>query len=99
MNDTALMLKGCLTVVALSVILQYVFCSCSKLKGRGGSDKVRCHWLGITSQVTGTGDGRGTLLLRAIVVMIHLLLVIAGDVEMNPGPEGIFFSFEMCKQM
>ena len=24
------------------------------------------------------------------MVVIHLLLVIAGDVEMNPGPEGIF---------
>ena len=61
MNDTPLVLKGCMTVVALSLILQYVFCSCSRLKGRGGGDKVRCHWLGFTSQVTGTVDGGGDL--------------------------------------
>ena len=47
------------------------------------------HWQGTTS-VRGTVDGGGTLLLRAIVVMIPLLLVIAGDVERNPGPEGKF---------
>ena len=35
-----------------------------------------------------TVDGGGTLLLRATVVVIPLLLVIAGDVETNPGPEG-----------
>ena len=33
-------------------------------------------------------DGGGPLLLRAVVVMIPLLLVIAGDVETNPGPGG-----------
>ena len=86
MNDTPLVLKGCMAVVALSLILQYVVHSWSKLKGRGG--KVRCHWQGFTSQVKVTVDGGGTLLLRAIVVMIPLLLVIAGDVETNPGPEG-----------
>jgi len=31
-------------------------------------------------------DGGGTLLLRAIIVVVPLLLVIAGDVELNPGP-------------
>ena len=30
------------------------------------------------------------MLLRATVVVIFLLLVIAGDVELNPGPEGNF---------
>ena len=39
-------------------------------------------------RVRGTVDGGRTLLLRAVVVVIPLLLVIAGDVEMNPGPEG-----------
>ena len=33
-------------------------------------------------------DGGGTLRLRAVVVLIPLLLVIAGDVETNPGPGG-----------
>ena len=44
MNDTPLVLNGCMTVVALSLILQYVVHSWSKLKGRGGGGKVRCHW-------------------------------------------------------
>ena len=86
MNDTPLVLKGCMTVVALSLILQNVAHSWSKLKVvRGGGGKVRCHWRESTSRVKGTADG-GTLLLRAIVVVIPLLLVIAGDVEENPGP-------------
>ena len=89
MNDTPLVLKGCMTVVALLLILQYVVHSWSKLKGRGGGGKVRCLWRESTSQVAGAVDGGGTLLLRAAVV-IPLLLVIAGDVEMNPGPEGKF---------
>ena len=86
MNDTPLVLKGCMTVVALSLILQYVVHSWSKLKGRAGGGKVRCHWQGTTSQVRGAVDGGGTLLLRATVVVMSLLLVIAGDVETNPGP-------------
>ena len=89
-NDTPLVLKGCMTVVALSLILQYVVHSLAKLKGRGGGSKVHCHWRGSTSRVTGAVDGGGTLLLRAAAVVIPLLLVIAGDVEMNPGPEGKF---------
>ena len=80
MNDTPrLVLKGCLTVVALSLILHYVVHSWLKLKGRGGT----------MFQVRGAVDGGGILLLRAIVVVIPLLLVIAGDVETNPGPGGI----------
>ena len=86
MNDTPLVLKGCMTVVALSLILQYVVHSWSKLKGRGGGGKVRCHWRGSTSRVKRILDGGGTLLLRAIMVVVPLLLVIAGDVELNPGP-------------
>ena len=85
MNDTPLVLKGCMTVVALSLILQCVVCSWSKLKGRG---KARCHQQATVSRVRGKVDGGGTLLLRAIGVVIPLLLVIAGDVETNPGPEG-----------
>ena len=94
MNDTSLVLKGCITVVALSLILQYVVHSWSKLKGRGGGGKVHCYWWGSTSQAGGAVDGGGPLLLRAIVVMIPLLLVIAGDVETNPGPEGKYSSEE-----
>ena len=91
MNNTPLVLKGCMTVVALSLILQYVVHSWSKLRGRSGGGKVRCDWRGSTFRVKGILDGGGTLLLRAIVVVIPLLLVIAGDVETNPGPGGIVF--------
>ena len=87
MNDTPMVLKGCMAVVALSLILQYVAHSWSKLKERGGGVKVRCHWWVSTSRVRGAVDGGGTQLLRTLVV-IPLLLVIAGDVEINPGPEG-----------
>ena len=92
MNDTPLVLKGCMTVVTLTLILQYVVCSWSTLKGRGGGGKVRCHWWRSTFQMRWTvdHDGGGTLLVRAIVVVIPLLLVIAGDVETNPGPGGTF---------
>ena len=94
MNDTSLVLKGCMTVVALLLILQYVVCSWSKLKARGGGGKVHCQWWRTTFQVRRTLDGGGTLLLRAIVVVLPLLLVIAGDVETNPGPEGIELWFQ-----
>ena len=77
MNDTPLVFKSCMTVIALSLILQYVIHSWSKLKGRGRGGKVRCYWRGSTSQVKRILDGGGTLLLRAIVVIIPLLLVIA----------------------
>ena len=40
------------------------------------------------SQVGGTVDGGGTLLFKAIMVVIPLLLVIASDIETNPGPGG-----------
>ena len=88
MNDMPLLLKGCMTVVALSLILQYVVHSWPKLNGRSGGSKVHCHWQGSTFQVSSIVDGGGTLLLRAIVVMIPLLLLMAGDVETNPGPDG-----------
>ena len=86
MNDTPLSLKSCMTVAALSLILQFLVHSWSKLKGSGRCGKVRSHWWGSTSQVRRAVDSNGTLLLGTIVVVIPLLLVIAGDVETNPGP-------------
>ena len=88
MNDTSLVLKGCMAVVALSLILQYAVHSWSKLKRRGGGGKVHCHGRESTSHAKTAVDDGGILLLRAIVVVISLLLVIAGDVETNPGPKG-----------
>ena len=69
MNDSPLVLKGCMTVITLSLILYYC-------------------WQETTSQVRWKVDGGGTMLLGSIVVVIPLLLVIAGDVETNPGPGG-----------
>ena len=46
-------------------------------------------WRG-TSRVRGTVENGCTLQLRAIVEVITLLLMMAGDVETNPGPEGKF---------
>ena len=97
MNDTPLVLKSCMTVVALSPLLQYIVHSWSKLRGRGGGGKVRCHWVGATSQVRWTVNGGRTLRLRTIVVVIPLLLVIAGDVETNPGPGGIYIAIQLIK--
>ena len=90
-NDTPFMLKSCMTVVTLSLILQHVVHSWSKLKGRGGGGRVHSHWRGAISQMRWVVHGGGTLLPIAIVVVIPLLLVIAGDVEMNPGPEGMMY--------
>ena len=87
MNDTSLVLKGCITVVAVSLMLQYVVHFCSKLKGNGKACYHRYQQVAML-QVRGTVDGGGILLLRAIVVVIPLLLVIAGDVETKPGPGG-----------
>ena len=88
MNDTPLVLKGCMAVVPVSLILQYIAHTWPK---RGGSGKLRCHCSGTTSQVRETVCGGGTLLLKVFVVVIPLLLVMAGDVELNPGPDGNLF--------
>jgi len=86
MNDTPLVLKGCMAVIALSLILQYIAQTWPKLKGRGGGGKLRCHWSGTTSEVRRIVGSGGSLLLKAFMVMIPLLLITAGDVELNPGP-------------
>ena len=77
-----------ITVVALSLVLMlqyHVVHSYFKLKGRG---KARSHQQATVSRVRGKVGSGGTLLLRAIVVVIPLMLVMAGDVETNPGPGG-----------
>ena len=87
-NDTPLVLRGCMTVVTLLLILHHVVCLWSKLKVRCGGGKVHCHWQRAASYIRWTVEGGGSLLLRTTVVVIPLLLVIAGDVERKPGPEG-----------
>jgi len=92
MNDTPLVLKGCMAVIALSLILQYIAHTWPKLKGRGGGGKLHCHCSGTT--ISETVCGGGTLLLKAFVVVIPLLLIMAGDVELNPGPDGNSWTWE-----
>ena len=91
MNSTPLVLQGCMAVVSLSLILEYAFRRCPK--GRCGCGKVRCPKLGGGS--VPRAEARGIagvgswvcLLLRVCAVVLSLLLM-AGDVERNPGPTG-----------
>ena len=69
MNDTPLVLKGCMTVVALTLLLQYVVHCWSKLNLRGGGGKMRCHWRGSTFQVKGTTRGTNTVKIIATPTM------------------------------
>ena len=74
----------------METLASFLVCSWPTLKETGRGGKVRCHWRGSTSRATRTVIGLGTLLLRAVVVVIPLLLVVAGDVELNPGPKGSY---------
>ena len=86
MNSTPLLLQGCMAVVSLSLILGYTFrgrpikrCGCGKVcrpKLRGGSVS--------SAEVREMAD-TGNLGVCAVVLA---LLLIAGDVERNPGPTG-----------
>ena len=92
MNDTPLVLQSCIVVVSLSLILEYGIHSWrGSLKGRGGCDKMCCSKFGGGSVLS--GEARGMVgvasgihvLLQVCLVMLALLLM-AGDVERNPGP-------------
>ena len=95
-NSTPLVLQGCIAIVSLSLILEYAFHKWGGCpKGSGGCGKIRCPKLGSGSVpsagVSGTAAGVGRLgssvclLLRVCAVVLSLLLM-AGDVERNPGP-------------
>ena len=93
-NSTPLVLQGCMAVVSLSLILEYAFRRWGGCpKGSGGCGKVRCPKFGggSVSSVEARGMvGVGSwvcLLLRVCAVVLSLLLM-AGDVERNPGPTG-----------
>ena len=92
MSSTPLLLQGCMAVVSLSLILGYTLrgrpierCGCGKVcrpKLRGGSvpsTEVR--------GMAGMGVMEACLVLRVCAVVLALLLM-AGDVERNPGPTG-----------
>ena len=88
-NTTPLVFQGCMAVVSLSLILEYVFRrrgGC--LKWRGWCGKVRCPKLGGGSvDARGmVGVGSGVCLLLQVCAVVLSLLLMAGDVERNPGP-------------
>ena len=93
-NSTPVMLQGCLAVVSLSLILEYAFRrwgGCPNWRAWGGCGKGRCPKLGggsvsstEASRMAGVGSGV-CLLLRVCAVVLSLLLM-AGDIERNPGP-------------
>ena len=87
-NSTPLLLQGCMAVVSLSLILGYTFrrrptgrCGCGKVcrpKLRAGSSVP-------STEVRGMADTDITGVLAVCAVVLALLLM-AGDVERNPGP-------------
>ena len=91
MNSTPLLLQGCMAVVSLSLILGYTFrgrpigrCGCGKVcrpKLRGGSVPSR------NEEMADTGN-TGVCLLLGVCAVVLALLLMAGDVERNPGPTG-----------
>ena len=92
MNSTPLLLQGCMAVASLSLILGYTFsrrpirrCGCGKVcrpKLRGGSVP--------SAEVRGMADTGiiGVYLLLEVCAVVLVLLLMAGDVERNPGPTG-----------
>ena len=92
MNRTPLLLQGCMAVVSLSLVLGYTFrgrpigrCGCGKVyrpKLRGGSVP--------SAEVGGMTDTGiiGVCLLLGVCAVVLALLLMAGDVERNPGPTG-----------
>ena len=92
MNNTPLLLLGCMAVVSLSLLLGYTFrgrpigrCGCGKVcrpKLRRGSVP--------SAEVRGMADTGiiGVCLLLGMCGVVLALLLMAGDVERNPGPTG-----------
>ena len=93
MNSTPLVLQDCMAFVSLSLILEYAFRRWGGCpKGRSGCGKVRCPKLGggsvpTTTEARGTvGVGSRVCLLLGVCLVLLSLLLMAGDVERNPGP-------------
>ena len=92
MDNTPLLLQGCIMVVCLSLILGYTFrrlpngrCGCGNVcrpKLRGGSvPSAEVREMASLSIV-------GVCLLLRVCSVVLALLLMAGDVERNPGPTG-----------
>ena len=91
-NGTPVVLQGCMAVVSLSLILEYAFRRWGGCpKGSGGCGKVRCPKMGSGSVPSAedrgmVGVGSGVCLLLRVCAVVLSLLLMAGDVERNPGP-------------
>ena len=92
MNSTPLLLQGCMAVISLSLILGYSFrgrpiwrSGCGKVcrpKLRGGSvPRAEVIRMGDTDNIE-------VRLLLGVCAVVLALLLMAGDVERNPGPTG-----------
>ena len=92
MNSTPLVLQGCMAVVSLSLILEYAFRRWGRCpKGSGRCGKVLCPKLEVGSVPSAeargmVGVGSGVCLLLRVCAVVLSLLLMAGDVERNPGP-------------
>ena len=92
MNGTPLVLQGCMSFVSLSLILEYAFRRWGGCpKGRSGCGKVRRPKLGGGSVPSNEARGMagvrsGVCLLLGVCAVVLSLLLMAGDVERNPGP-------------
>ena len=91
MNSTPIILQGFLAVVSLSLILEHTFRrTVPCLKRRGG--KLHCPKLKKFGASSIIHEGTGCVLDSAsmcvkVATVVLTLLLIAGDVERNPGPE------------
>ena len=90
MNITPLLLQGCMAVVSLSLILEYTFRG--RPIGRCGCGKVCRTKLRSASVPSAEVRGMvgmaiiGVCLLLGVRAVVLALLLMAGDVERNPGP-------------
>ena len=92
MNSTPLLLQGCMAVVSLSLTLGYTLRR--RPIGRHGCGKVcrsKLRGGSVPNAEVGGMAGMGvieTYLLLRVCSVVLVLLLMAGDVERNPGPTG-----------
>ena len=87
MNSTPLLFQGCMAVVCLSLVLGYTFRRCGCGKVRRPKLRSGCVPSAEIREMASLGTVGVCLLLRVCSVVLVLLLM-AGDVERNPGPTG-----------
>ena len=92
-NSTPEVLEGCMAVVSLSLMLEYAFRrwgGCPDRKAWDGCGKACCFkWGGSVprAQTSGmAGVGSAVCVLLRVCAVVRSLLLMAGDVERNPGP-------------